>query len=220
MGPQQAVDCFENPKHCGGSGGCHGYTAAHVMQEYARDVGIVRESDYPYFSGTTKEKGECQMGKKDIKPVVKTTGAERLTPNDVNAFMEQLQRGVVAVSVDATPWKAYESGILMNTTRGWDAEHKAFIVNTNHAVTLVGTGKTADGIGYWKVRNSWGPQWGVAGHIYLYRPINGEPEQVYINLSPESGSACDGDSLEPFYVAGSSGILSNGWIPTGVQYLP
>eukprot|EP00461_Guttulinopsis_vulgaris_P003699 UN03700 len=223
LAPQQPVDCFVNERHCGGTGGCHGATGALIMGEYASKYGIMQEKDYPYVSGQTKEANpECSYDPSKI--VVKTTGARRIPPNNVNALMQALVQGVVGVSVDASGgnggWKAYESGVMMNTTRGYVEKYKTYEVTLNHAVTLVGASVTKDGIGYWKVRNSWGPSWGQNGHIYLYRPTNGEPEQTYIDMDPQSGSACDGDDMSPFYVAGSAGILYNPWVPEGVEYIP
>jgi len=55
------------------------------------------------------------------------------------------------VSLDARNWRTYEGGIFSNcgTVR-------------NHYALLVGRG-----IGFWKVRNSWGRLWGEHGHIRI-----------------------------------------------------
>ena len=57
----------------------------------------------------------------------------------------------VAVSVDATNWSPYKSGVFNNC--------KASI---NHGVTLVGVKG-----GNWIVKNSWGTTWGDNGYITL-----------------------------------------------------
>jgi cathepsin L len=50
----------------------------------------------------------------------------------------------LSVSVDATNWSKYSSGVFNNCIR-----------NINHCVLLVGIIQ-----GSWKVKNSWGVAWG------------------------------------------------------------
>ena len=57
----------------------------------------------------------------------------------------------IAVTVDATKWKSYEGGIFNNCS-----------ATLNHAVLLVGVIQ-----GNWKVRNSWGTDWGENGFMRL-----------------------------------------------------
>lgn len=53
--------------------------------------------------------------------------------------------------VDARKWRTYTGGILKECGNV-----------RNHFALVVGKG-----IGYWKLRNSWGPRWGERGHIRL-----------------------------------------------------
>ncbi len=64
--------------------------------------------------------------------------------------------GPVAISVDASSWGAYESGIY----NGCNQENP----DIDHAVVLVGYG-VDNGQKYWTVRNSWSPAWGEKGYI-------------------------------------------------------
>lgn len=50
----------------------------------------------------------------------------------------------IAVTVDATNWSGYSSGVFSNCATG-----------INHAVLLVGIVS-----GNWKIKNSWGGGWG------------------------------------------------------------
>ena len=58
----------------------------------------------------------------------------------------------VAVSVDAVNWSSYESGIFTECNND----------DLDHAVLLVGMTNT-----YWKIKNSWGPDWGEEGFIRI-----------------------------------------------------
>lgn len=66
---------------------------------------------------------------------------------------ERLEFGPVVVAVDSRRWRSYEGGIFEGCSTN---------VKRNHYAVVVGRG-----IGYWKVRNSWGPRWGEHGHIRL-----------------------------------------------------
>ena len=66
-----------------------------------------------------------------------------------------LQSGInshpISVTVDATNWSPYRSGLFTNCQ-----------ARINHAVLLVGVVG-----GAWKIKNSWGTGWGESGYIRL-----------------------------------------------------
>jgi C1A family cysteine protease len=59
----------------------------------------------------------------------------------------------VSAGVDASAWALYREGILSMCGR-----------NINHGVLLVGVSD-----GYWKIKNSWGVNWGENGYIRIAR---------------------------------------------------
>jgi len=63
----------------------------------------------------------------------------------------QINNSPVSVTVDATNWSPYRSGVFNNCGAG-----------INHAVLLVGVLG-----GAWKIKNSWGTGWGEVGYIRL-----------------------------------------------------
>ena len=63
------------------------------------------------------------------------------------------QLGPIGVSVDASKWSTYETGIY--------SEEGSIRTSLNHAVTLVGYGvDRSSGQKYWLVKNSWSPTYG------------------------------------------------------------
>eukprot|EP00095_Tigriopus_kingsejongensis_P011384 maker-scaffold68_size422247-snap-gene-0.15 protein:Tk11384 transcript:maker-scaffold68_size422247-snap-gene-0.15-mRNA-1 annotation:"cathepsin l-like" len=91
------------------------------------------------------------------------------------ATMEQLvaQHGMVITSLYAgnndnvaTAFTNYGGGIYDGCPTSKSARS-----NVNHAVTVVGYG-TEGGVKYWKVRNSWGANWGANGYMKIKRGVN------------------------------------------------
>lgn len=124
--------------------------------------------------------------------------------------------GPIAVSVDASSWHSYVSGIFDGCNQ--------LNPDINHAVVLVGYGtddKTKQD--YWLVRNSWSASWGENGYIRLLRrnPSNsnnnlGEQEYCGLDVTPQDGTAC-ADQTQPVKVCGTCGILYDSSYPTGAN---
>ena len=76
-----------------------------------------------------------------------------------------LAGGPVAVSVAASgaAFEAYTSGVL---------DDPSCETIGNHAMVLVGMGKSRAGVSYWTLKNSWGPDWGEHGYIRIVRGKN------------------------------------------------
>lgn len=96
--------------------------------------GIVHEDEYPYRA----VKQSCKISSGNFKIGGYT---EIKTCDDLRYTIVQR---VVSVSVDATNWHSYESGVFNNCN-----------TSLNHGVTLVGVFN-----GNWVIKNSWGPNWG------------------------------------------------------------
>ena len=106
--------------------------------------------------------------------------------------------GPVGVSVAASGWHDYESGVFVmeGENGGYDSADN---LDINHATSLVGYGTDEEsGLDYWLVRNSWSPTWGEDGYIRLLR----EDPSDYDSLdeicgtdeTPQHGSACEGET--------------------------
>jgi len=210
---QEIVMCTPNPRHCGGDGGCKGATAELAM-EWVLKNGCAEEYQVPY----TGHDGTCpgrsptiDMAQIFVEEGAPTqaantnalgmTGWETLPKNQYEPLARALaEHGPVAVSVAADTWFSYESGIFNGC--GKDAV-------IDHAVVAIGYGEES-GHKYWVIQNSWGREWGEAGHIRLER--HDVDEYCGMNNDPQKGVACQGET-EPVPVCGMCGILFDSVVP-------
>jgi len=199
LSPQNVVSCTPNPNHCGGTGGCGGATAELGMA-YVAKSGICTEANWPYTATT----GTCNTT--GHNPAATIAGYVQLNANDGVSLLNAVASiSPIAVSVDASTWNLYKSGIYNGCNQA--------APDIDHAVQLVGYGVDASqgNMGYWTVRNSWGSGWGEAGYIRLYRGPN---ETCGTDPTPQDGSACDGQTAA-ITVCGTCGIWYDNSFATG-----
>lgn len=191
------VQCVPNPQRCGGTGGCHGATAEIAFQ-FMKQQGVMVEQGF----GLPVESAPCGLhrGRRAL-----VSGFVQLPANRAEPLLEALAtHGPVVLSVDASGWFLYESGI-------YDECDRDAIVN--HAVLAVGYERDA-----YIIRNSWGRSWGEDGHIRLLRHAGGGDGYCGIDRSPEEGVACaNGPSEVP--VCGMCGVLADASYPVGVHFV-
>lgn len=184
---QQYIDCVNNPRHCGGTGGCHGATGE-LAFEYSRTNGLMSEDGYSGCSAASN-------------PAVKLQQFVRLPENRVKHLLHAVAtKGPVVVSVDGGGWFGYGGGVFSGC-------QKDTVVN--HAVLAVGYGH--EGKDYWLLRNSWGAGWGEDGFLRIERHMQ-ERSYCGTDNKPKDGVYCDGapDSIE---VCGMCGIESDSAYP-------
>jgi len=202
LSPQQIAMCAPNPDHCGGTGGCQGATSE-LAFDYVAGAGILEEYQLGYQAYYGADSA-CGVNA-EMTPVATIDGYVKLPENNYTALMNAIaQVGPIAVSVDASNWHSYSSGIFNGCNQ----------VNPdiNHAVVLVGYGED-DGEKYWLVRNSWSPAYGESGYIRVAR-FDTEDQLCGMDVTPLDGTACEGDDT-PVKVCGTCGILYDSAYPTG-----
>lgn len=204
LSPQAVLDCVQNPKHCGGAGGCDGATPQ-LAFEFMRDNGLPLEADVPYKMGTD----DCPMHEAwpSNRPRATVQGWQELPSNQAQPLMRAIvELGPVAVSVAAQAWYPYRLGI-------YDECAKDCV--PNHSVLAKGYG-SEDGLGkYWLLQNSWGSKWGEQGAIRIRRNQD-EDQWCGTDIQPQLGSSCDGGPAS-VTVCGSCGILYDSVMPQGAR---
>lgn len=94
---------------------------------------------------------------------VEIDGYIKLPANDYNSLLYAVAtEGPIVISVDASNWHSYESGVF----NGCDYNEN---IDINHAVVLEGYGTDPEFGDYWLVRNSWGTDYGENGYIRIAR---------------------------------------------------
>ncbi|XP_071313306.1 cathepsin O isoform X1 [Trachinotus anak] len=146
---QQVVDCSFKNKGC--NGGSPSWTLNWLKQT---KVKLVPQSEYPYKAKT----GICHFFSQSHEGVVVKNFTAHNFSGQEKAMMGQLvQRGPLAVVVDAVSWQDYLGGII---------QHHCSSQWSTHAVLVVGYDTTGE-IPYWIVQNSWGTTWGDEGYVYI-----------------------------------------------------
>jgi len=197
LSEQHILDCTPNPNHCGGTGGCQGATVE-LAYDMVKLNGLASEWTYPYNSYN----GDNFNCSDKIVPVAKLSSYVVLPTNELDPVLKAVaEEGPLAVSVDASQWFLYESGVFDGCNQ----------VNPDidHAVQLVGYGSDAKMGDYWLVRNSWSPFWGENGYIRLKRTSD---VRCGIDITPEHGDGCDNGPPQ-VKVCGTCGILYDNVYP-------
>lgn len=173
---QHLVDC-DSYKNGGSDLGCNGGLMDSAFSWIEKNGGICYEEDYPYVSGTTQERGTCDESKctKDAKVAPKSY--TDVTVNSDSAMMSALNKQPVSVAIEAdqAAFQLYKSGVFTASCG----------TNLDHGVLAVGYG-TLNGVDYYKVKNSWGPSWGMEGYILLERGVSQKEGQCGILSGPPS----------------------------------
>lgn len=156
LSEQQLVDC-SGPE---GNQGCNGGLMDQAFQYIIDNKGITTEEAYPY----TAQDGTCQSSGKPIAATL--SGYKDVTANSETALLTAIAQQPVSVAVEADQnvFQFYTGGV-MDSTCG---------TALDHGVLAVGYG-TESGKDYYKVKNSWGADWGMKGYILLARGAKFNP---------------------------------------------
>ena len=152
LSEQQLVDC-SGPE---GNMGCNGGLMDQAFSYIVKNGGICSEADYPYTSGNGAN-GTCHT----CTSVAQINGYVDVQPKNETALLAAVAQQPVSVAVEADglDWQFYFGGVVTDACGS----------NLDHGVLVVGYGTDATAGDFWKVKNSWGADWGEQGYIRLGR---------------------------------------------------
>jgi len=168
LSEQQLVDCSGSE----GNLGCDGGEMVAAFDYVVKEGGLCTETEYPY----TASDGTCKSTTcgKFYDPISNYTNVKK---RNEAALEDAAVWGCVSVAIEADQeaFQYYSSGILTGTCG----------TNLDHGVLVVGYG-VDNGQEYWKVKNSWGTDWGEDGYVLICKDcnMNGDQGECGINDDP------------------------------------
>jgi len=163
---QQITSCDRT----GEDEGCEGATSNVDTFTYIYSSGgLTSAKNYPLNSKTSKQgkSFDCKKSKAD-KVVAKIQGSMQVSGNAVSVSVERTKKaiyqlGPMTAGMNADNLQFYDHGVikLQKCNGGWD--------DLDHQVMIVGYGVDMAYGPYWKVKNSWGPDWGEGGYFRIQR---------------------------------------------------
>merc|ERR1740121_2746529 len=166
LSEQQLVDCDKGDSGCGGGLMDRGFA-------YAEMNSMCTEDSYEYKG----RKGTCEVSSCTVGvPKGAVTGFKDVKTDSEEALMEAVSKMPVSVAIEAdkSAFQLYKSGVLKGTCGS----------NLDHGVLAVGYGTDENGVDYWKVKNSWGPAWGMEGYVMVLRGKKGPGECGILSAPP------------------------------------
>jgi len=147
---QQMMDCSKDL----GNESCQGGYMDKAY-DYVQSKGVESEGDYPYIA---VDRNTCNWDQSKVKFTI--DGHEDVPIDDNDALKTAISQVPVSVAISGEQIQFYVDGI-------WD--YWLCFTEVDHGVLAVGYDTANDGTMYWKVKNSWGEDWGENGYIKFAR---------------------------------------------------
>eukprot|EP01084_Bolivina_argentea_P107049 191435_1 len=171
LSEQELMDCSTSY----GNSGCNGGLMDNAFKYIQANNGLCSEKDYPYAAknGASCLKSQCSKCYSAI------SGYTDVYVDYEEGLAQAVALGPVSVAVEAdqNAFQHYTSGVLDGECGTW----------IDHGMLVVGYGyDDTSKLKYWKVKNSWGDTWGMAGYILICKECgkNGSAGECGIASKP------------------------------------
>jgi len=171
LSPQQIVDCDTGRGDLGCNGGDTPTAYEYVMSAGGMDT----MTSYPY----TAEDDKCAFKTADVAASIKNWTYITTTKNETEMQAKLLVNGPLSICVDAESWQFYVGGVITSLC-GDSLDHCVLITGYDDAYV----DWVDETVKIWKIRNSWGADWGESGYVYVERGYDlcGVADEVTIPL--------------------------------------
>jgi hypothetical protein len=168
-----------------GSHGCNGGQMAQAFN-FVKSNGIASEAAYPYTKSSTCDET------KEKKPVATCTGSK--SASGIAGLKSAVAQHPVSIAVTGGYLQHYKSGLI---------DDSGCSGALNHGVLAVGYGSTNGG--YFRVKNSWGANWGESGYFRVAAKSGmcGLGKQSVYPTGVKKESSVE-DAVESIYTSGDS----------------
>mmetsp|Transcript_1111 Transcript_1111/g.2729 ORF Transcript_1111/g.2729 Transcript_1111/m.2729 type:complete len:576 (+) Transcript_1111:99-1826(+) len=183
-----------------------------LMSKWSSDVGLLPATCMRYnTAGSCKL--ECDLsslkGKRFRAANQRYVGAF-YGNSSIDAIKEELiHNGPLVLGIEpAEDFMFYSEGVFKSSTKTTMIQHiNAEWQRIDHAVLLVGYG-VEDGQKYWRIQNSWGPDWGEDGFFRIAAEENESGIESYPEAADVVEDEQNGRQVESFFKQTSSPLTS------------
>jgi len=152
LSEQQLMDCSKDYDNDSCNGGLMDNAFEYLIDNKR---GLCSSAEYPYLDKDENVCKSCNKTYGEIKSCIDVPSGDNL------ALKEAVFKTPVSIAIDADSvvFQFYDKGVITSNVCG---------TTLNHGVLLVGYG-TENGMDYWKIKNSWGDNWGDNGYVKIER---------------------------------------------------
>jgi len=165
LSPQEVVSCSRYNQGCDG-----GYPI--LVGKHGEEFGFVPDSCFPYEAFNSDCSKSCQASKRYKVNNHHYIGGYYGACNEVDMMKEIHKGGPIVVAFEAPQQLFYyNKGVFTGPSPKSEPNEEGIHKweQTNHAVVAVGWGVADDGMKYWIIKNTWGPNWGQKGYFKIRR---------------------------------------------------